>query len=171
MGIEIPGFSLAAGGTGPMGQEQGCRAKSSSESVNATGMAIQRFNRRVLIVDDEIAIGDTLGLIFRAEHYDVRVSYTAERAIEVISTWRPDLAILDVMLPGMNGIDLAIVIKANHPACQVLLFSGHAKTTTLLEEAGKRGYQFEVLAKPMHPTQMLERVSQLLAGSSEPAYD
>src|SRR3974390_2277854 len=134
-----------------------------SELINVTTMAIQRFSRKILIVDDEVAISDTLALIFRSQRYDVRVAYSAERAIEVIAEWRPDLAILDVMLPEMNGIDLAIGIKSNHSSCHVLLFSGHSNTTTLLEEAGRRGHQFEVMAKPVHPNLMLERASMLLA--------
>ena len=134
-------------------------------------MAIQRFSRRILIVDDEAAITDTLALIFRSRRYEVRVAYSAEDAIEVIAEWRPDLAILDVMLPEMNGIDLAIVVKSNHPCCHVLLFSGHSNTTVLLEEAGRKGHQFEVLAKPVHPNLMLERASVLLTGSGEPVYD
>ena len=142
-----------------------------SELINVTSMAIQRFSRKILIVDDEVAISDTLALIFRTQHYDVRVAYSAEHAIEVIAEWRPDLAILDVMLPEMNGIDLAIVVKSNHPCCHVLLFSGHSNTTVLLEEAGRRGHQFEVLAKPVHPNLMLERASMLLASSGEPVYD
>ena len=144
---------------------------SASKWGNATEMSIQDGRRRILIVDDELAIADTLALIFRTQHYDARVAYSAESAIELIAAWRPDLAILDVILPGMTGIDLAIVTKANHPRCQVLLFSGHANTTMLLEEAGKKGHQFEVLPKPVHPTVMLERASALLADHDEPMYD
>ena len=142
-----------------------------SQPSNATEMPIQKFSRRILIVDDEIAIADTLALIFRTQSYDVRVAYSAERAIEVIAECRPDLAIIDVMLPEMNGIDLAIVTKANYPGCHVLLFSGHANTAMLLEEAGRKGHRFEVLPKPVHPNLMLERAYELLAGPDEPAYD
>ncbi|HEY1578084.1 MAG TPA: response regulator [Terracidiphilus sp.] len=142
-----------------------------SQSGKVAGMPIQKTSRRILIVDDEIAIADTLVLIFRSEHYEVRVAYSAERAIEIIAEWRPDLAIIDVILPEMNGIDLAIVTKANYRSCHVLLFSGHANTTMLLEEAAKKGHQFEVLAKPIYPTVMLERASALLSGTDEPAYD
>jgi len=146
-------------------------ASGSSKRGNAAEMPIQDCMRRILIVDDEFAIADTLAMIFRTQHYDARVAYSAQSAIELIAQWRPDLAILDVILPGMTGIDLAIVIKANHPRCQVLLFSGHANTTMLLEEAGRKGFQFEVLAKPVHPTVMLERASALLAQHDEPMYD
>ena len=130
-------------------------------------MPMQKTTRRILIVDDEMAIADTLALIFKTQHYEARVAYSAERAIEILAEWRPDLAILDVILPEMNGIDLAIVIKANYPGCHVLLFSGHANTAMLLEEAGRKGHQFEVLAKPVHPNLMLERASALLGSNEE----
>ena len=134
-------------------------------------MAKPKNNRRILIVDDEKAIADTLALIFKTQHYEARVAYSAERAIETLAEWRPDLAVLDVVLPQMNGLDLAIVIKANYSACHVLLFSGNANTALLLEEAGRKGHQFEVLPKPVHPSVMLERASALLEGTEEPLYD
>jgi len=144
---------------------------SPASEQGAQGLASMKGGRRILIVDDEANIADTLALIFKMRRYDARVAYAAEDAIELISEWRPDLAVLDVMLPAMNGIDLAVVIKANYPACHVLLFSGHANTATLLAEAGKKGHQFEILAKPVYPDLMLERVSELLTMPDEPAYD
>jgi DNA-binding NtrC family response regulator len=134
-------------------------------------MPLQKNSRRILIVDDEVAIADTLALIFKTQHYEARAAYSAERAIEILAEWRPDLSILDVILPEMNGIDRAIVIKSNYPACHVMLFSGHANTAMLLEEAGRKGHQFEVLAKPVHPTLMLERASALLGSTEQPLYD
>jgi DNA-binding NtrC family response regulator len=118
----------------------------------------------VLIVDDDEAIADTLAAIFRLHGYDARVAYSAEEAIDNIASCVPDMALLDVNLPGMNGIDLAIVMKANHPGCHLLLVSGHEKTSSLLEEAAKKGHMFDILAKPIHPTFILERVKGLLSG-------
>jgi len=117
---------------------------------------------KVLIVDDEVTIADTLAMIFKAQRYEVRVAYSAEDAIETIATWQPDLAILDVVLPNMNGIDLAITTKINYPSCRVLLFSGNSNTGELLEQAARKGHTFEILAKPVHPELMLETASQLL---------
>ena len=142
-----------------------------SQVKQAVRMPIPKPTRRVLIVDDETAIADTLALIFKTQHYEARVAYSAERAIEILAEWRPDLAVLDVVLPEMNGIDLAIVIKANYATCHVLLFSGNTNTSVLLEEAGRKGHQFEVLAKPVHPNLMLERASELLGSSEEGLYD
>jgi len=156
-------------------------ASNSSNSAGATvaahekgwmmGIPLTKAARRILIVDDETAIADTLALIFQLQRYEVRVAYTAERAVEMIAEWVPELAVLDVMLPEMNGIELALVIKANHPRCHVLLFSGHANTGMLLEEAGRKGYQFEILAKPVQPELMLERASALLSGPDESIYN
>jgi CheY-like chemotaxis protein len=127
--------------------------------------------RRILIVDDELAIADTLQMIFHLQRYDARVAYTAERAAELMAKWQPELAIVDVILPEMNGIDLAIVIRANYPKCHVILFSGNTNTSTLLEEALRKGHNFEVLAKPVPPDLMLTRASELLGAPDDPAYD
>jgi DNA-binding NtrC family response regulator len=118
---------------------------------------------KVLIVDDEVPIADSLAMIFAARGFDVRATYSAESAIEVISLWQPDLAILDVILPGMNGIDLAIATRTNYPSCRIILFSGNADTSTLLEQAARKGYSFDVLAKPVHPELMLEAASSMLS--------
>ena len=119
--------------------------------------------RGILIVDDDRAITETLSVIFEKHGYAVRCAHSAETAIEIIARWEPDLAILDVMLPCMNGIDLAMVLKANRPACHLVLFSGHAGTPALMEEAAKRGNMFEILAKPAHPLFMLDFVASLFA--------
>lgn len=119
--------------------------------------------RKILIVDDERTIADTLALIFSSNGYEARTSYSAEQALEVLEEWRPDAAIIDVVLPGMNGIEFAIFLKASYQACQFLLFSGQPGTSDLLEEARRKGHLFEILAKPLHPSFMLATVSDMLS--------
>jgi DNA-binding response OmpR family regulator len=126
---------------------------------------------KILIVDDEPPIADTLALILRSRGYEVKAVYSAEEAIETIAVWAPQLAIVDVMLPLMNGIDLSIVLKANHAGCEILLFSGQPDTGPLLEEALRKGHRFEVLTKPLHPGFLLERVQMLLGTWREPFTD
>lgn len=124
---------------------------------------------KILIVDDDAPVSDTLALIFVKSGYAVRVAYSAEQAIETIASWSPDIALLDVMLPGKSGIDLALVLKDNHPHCKPLLFSGCDKATGLLEKAGQQGHTFDILAKPAHPLEVLQRTKDLLAVNSEGA--
>jgi DNA-binding NtrC family response regulator len=127
------------------------------------GMPDITRRRKILIIDDEVNVAETLGLIFSTSGYEVYVVASAEAAIELIPEWRPDVAIVDVMLPRMNGIDLAIVLKSNYPGCRIVLFSGQPDSTALLEEAWKKGHHFEILAKPLHPGFILDTVSNLLA--------
>jgi DNA-binding response OmpR family regulator len=130
-------------------------------------MDISVGGAKILIVDDETAVSDTLALIFEKNGFTVRVAYSAEQAIETIASWSPDLALLDVMLPGMNGVDLAIVLKENHPHCRLLLFSGSESAVAMLAEAGKRGHIFDILAKPAHPLELLQRARALLVADLE----
>ena len=131
--------------------------------------AAMETRKRILIVDDEVAIADTLALIFSGCGYEAVSAHSAEEAIETISQWEPDVAILDVMLPQMNGIEFGIVLKSNYPACRVLLVSGHPGTAELLEIARSRGHNFEILAKPLHPEVILQMVSSLLPGAANGA--
>jgi CheY-like chemotaxis protein len=61
-------------------------------------------------------------------------------------------------MPDMNGIDAAIKIREFLPACKILLFSGQAATADLLENARKHGHQFDILAKPVHPKDLLAKL-------------
>ena len=116
---------------------------------------------KILIVDDERVLAETLAIIFTNAGYDARAASSAERALELIADWCPDLAILDVVLPKMNGIDLAILLRANHPNCRIALFSGQLVTSDLLAEANASGHNFEIVVKPVHPAVLLSLASQL----------
>ena len=118
---------------------------------------------KILVVDDEDAIADTLGLILSSRGYEARIAGSAEDVIEGLSDWRPDLAILDVVLPGMNDVDLAVILRTSHPACRILLFSGHPSVGGILDRAKRDGHNFEILAKPVHPSIMLNVVSSMLS--------
>jgi CheY-like chemotaxis protein len=125
-------------------------------------MSPNHVPQKILIVDDERTVADSLNLILSGRGYETRAAYSAEQAIELLAQWQPDLAIIDVMLPQMNGIQLAGILRGNYPACRVLLISGHPGTSELLSAARDGGSSFEILAKPLHPTFILDTVSGLL---------
>ena len=113
---------------------------------------------KVLVADDEKVIADTLAIILNQNGYDASAVYTGTAAVEKARATCPDLVISDVIMPDMNGIDAAIKIRAFHPSCKILLFSGQAATADLLEDARKRGHEFEILAKPVHPSDLLQKL-------------
>jgi DNA-binding response OmpR family regulator len=125
--------------------------------------------RRVLIVDDEHSIADTLVAIFLMQGYAARAAYSAEEALALIAEWNPELAILDVYLPGMNGIDLAVLLKAQYPKCGLLLFSGASETSELMESARLVGHPFDVLAKPLPPADLLSRAAHFFPSKMGPS--
>lgn len=114
--------------------------------------------RKVLVVDDEKVIADTLAKILDLNGYDASAVYTGAAAVEAARTQQPELVISDVIMPDMNGIQAAIRIRAVLPGCKILLFSGQAATADLLENARAEGHEFEILAKPVHPADLLAKL-------------
>ena len=113
---------------------------------------------RVLVADDERVIADTLAIILNQAGYEASAVYSGTSAVEQAKAVRPDLLISDVIMPDMNGIDAAIKIRAALPSCKILLFSGQAATADLLENARQQGHEFEILAKPVHPQDLLAKL-------------
>ena len=113
---------------------------------------------RVLVVDDERVIADTLAMILNRSGFEARVSYSGDVALEMAATFQPDLLISDVIMPGITGVELAIKFRAVLPTCKVLLFSGQAAATNLLEKARAENYDFELIAKPVHPSDLIARM-------------
>ncbi len=113
---------------------------------------------RVLVVDDEHVIADTLAIILNQHGFDASPVYTGTGAVEMAREVKPDLVISDVIMPDMNGIEAAINIRGFLPSCKILLFSGQAATADLLETARAQGHEFEILAKPVHPQDLLAKL-------------
>jgi CheY-like chemotaxis protein len=120
----------------------------------------------VLVVDDESAIADTLSEILIRTGYAAMPVYDAEEALETALLMPPELLITDVVLPGMSGIELAIKIRRIFPDCKILLFSGQAATSDLLDSANRTGHKFELLSKPVHPSDLLAWASSSLKQTS-----
>lgn len=117
-----------------------------------------RVKPKVLVVDDERVIADTLAMILNQSGFDARAIYSGEKAVEMAATFAPDMLITDVIMADLNGIDAAIMIRSVLPNIKILLFSGQAATADLLENARTKGHEFEILAKPVHPQDLLSRL-------------
>lgn len=120
--------------------------------------------RRILIVDDASVVAETLELILLRWGHQPKVAHSAEEAIQILSGWKPDLAILDLVLPGMNGIELSDVLRANYPDCLSVLISGHPQAAELLKRAGSQGKFYSILPKPLDPALILA----IAAGAQSP---
>ena len=115
----------------------------------------------VYVVDDEPVITWTLAAILNASGFQATGFTSAADAIKAAESGCPSLLVTDVVMPGMNGIDLAIQFESICPDCKVLLFSGQATTGDLLNSAKEAGHDFELLAKPVHPKELLAALRKL----------
>lgn len=116
--------------------------------------------RKVLIVDDHRLIADTLAEILENAGFDTRAAYDGWQALDIAGRFHPDWLLTDVLMPQMNGVELAVAMRQAHPATAILLFSGQAGVSEILNEGLRRGYTFELIAKPVHPMKLIERLRQ-----------
>jgi len=119
---------------------------------------------RLLLVDDHEMVREGLKpiLVTEADFQIIGEAASAEQALELIRDWAPNLAIVDVCLPGMHGIDFSILLLVSHPQCRVLLVSGRPESADLVAHAASAGHPFEIYAKPTPPDELLMRAAELL---------
>lgn len=121
-------------------------------------MSEQHARPRIFVVDDEYIIASTLSTILQRNGFDSTYYTDPLKALEAARQQAPQLLITDVVMPGLSGIDLAIALKEDCPSCKVLLFSGQAATANLLQASREKGHDFELLSKPIHPTEFLKKI-------------
>jgi DNA-binding NtrC family response regulator len=127
------------------------RFESDAQQITNEGM-----QRRVLVVDDESLIADSVAAILSRNGYDAEAKYSGASALDSVRGRCPDIVVSDVVMPDVNGIQLAKAIRTICPKTRVVLFSGNVDTSSLLDDASMEGYFFEILAKPVHPLQLLK---------------
>ncbi len=119
-------------------------------------------------MDDEQTIADTLAMIFRGAGYEAYTAYNGLLGLEAAHKLQPDLVLSDVMMPGLDGVSMAMEIRRALPQIAVLLFSGQANTPDLLHQAEQKGIHFELLSKPVPPAEIIRKVASTLLNSGQP---
>jgi DNA-binding NtrC family response regulator len=121
----------------------------------------ERHSKRILVIDDERAIADSLTEILADSGYEALAFYDGYAAIDSAKAQCPDAVISDVVMPKLNGVDTVVAIQKICPNSRVLLFSGQAGVADILANARARGHSFELIPKPIHPDQLLRKLSAL----------
>lgn len=120
-----------------------------------------RETRKVLLVDDEVDFVDTLSERLQARWFKTAVTYSGEEALDKIEEDQPDVMILDLKMPGIDGIEVLRRVKQTHPDTEVIILTGHGseKEKQLAFELGAFAY----LEKPVD--------IELLSATIRKAYD
>jgi two-component system response regulator MtrA len=121
---------------------------------------------RVLVVDDDTALAEMLGIVLRGEGFDASFCGDGAQALEAFRASRPDLVLLDVMLPGRDGIEVCRQIRAESGVPIVMLT---AKTDTVDVVLGLESGADDYVVKPFKPKELVARVRARLRRTDEPA--
>jgi CheY-like chemotaxis protein len=116
---------------------------------------------RVLVIDDEKNLADTLVLILQGAGFHATAAYNGDSALQRLDAVSPDIVISDVIMPGINGVEVCAQIQLRYPNCQILLFSGQAATNEVINQARAQGFSWELLAKPIEPEDLIAKLSSL----------
>ena len=122
---------------------------------------------RVLVVDDDPALAEMLTIVLRGEGFDTAVVGDGTRALPAVRDLRPDVVLLDLMLPGMNGIDVCRAIRTESGVPIVMLT---AKTDTVDIVLGLESGADDYVVKPFKPKELVARIrARVRRTDAEPA--
>ena len=120
---------------------------------------------RVLLIDDEEEYAGTLAERLELRGISTQVVLDGDEGLAVIERDPPDIVLLDVMMPGIGGLETLRQIKGGHPRVQVLLLTGRGSTREGIE--GMRLGAFDYLMKPIQIEELIDRFQAALAARDE----
>src|SRR5688572_30400826 len=115
--------------------------------------------RRVLVVEDDITIAESVAARLRAEGFEVSVAFDGPSGVSVAASFQPDLVVLDVMLPGFDGLEVCRRIQAARPV-PVLMLTARGDEADVLVGLGVGADDY--LTKPFSMREVVARVAALL---------
>lgn len=120
------------------------------------------MNKKILIVDDNELIVEVMSFILTSNGYDVSSLYTGDHVVNEVESTHPDLLILDVMLPGIDGLDICRILKHNKATqnLPVIICSANDNLESAMKQEGAPN---DVLPKPFDMTVLLNKVELQLA--------
>jgi len=115
---------------------------------------------KILIVDDELVVRDSLGKWFASEGYTARPTGSAREALETIQQMEFDIALIDIKMPGMDGMELQSRLHEADPELTVIIMTGYASVETAVQALKHGAYDY--ITKPVDPDELSHLVANAL---------
>jgi DNA-binding NtrC family response regulator len=115
---------------------------------------------KILIVDDELVVRDSLGKWFASEGYTARPTASAREALETIQQMEFDIALIDIKMPGMDGMELQSRLHEADPDLTVIIMTGYASVETAVQALKHGAYDY--ITKPVDPDELSHLVANAL---------
>ena len=113
---------------------------------------------KVLLVDDEKQFVETLALRLEARDFAVATAFNGDQALDYLKGKDVDVVVLDVLMPGLSGIDTLREMKKIRPLTEVIMLTGHATVETAIE--GMKLGAFDYLMKPTEIEELVEKITK-----------
>lgn len=110
---------------------------------------------KILVVDDERLIADTIVAILRQDGFEAMAAYSGNEAVEQATAVCPDIMLSDYYMPDIDGLETARRVRSLCPNVKVILLSGQATALEFLSDPQQAQFDFQLLAKPIHPDALL----------------
>jgi two-component system alkaline phosphatase synthesis response regulator PhoP len=120
------------------------------------------FQAKILVVDDEVYILHILDFILGAENYDVITASNGEQALQKVRDENPDLIVLDIMMPKLDGYETCRIIKNDPKTKLIPVILLTAKGREVDQKLGKEVGASDYITKPFSPSKLIERVQAIL---------
>ena len=117
---------------------------------------------KILVVDDEIYIVHILDFSLGMEGYEVVTALDGEQALERVASEKPDLIVLDIMMPKLDGYEVCRAVKSNPATKNVPVILLSAKGRNVDQKMGFDVGADDYITKPFSPRKLVERINQLL---------
>jgi two-component system alkaline phosphatase synthesis response regulator PhoP len=117
---------------------------------------------KILVVDDEVYILHILDFILGAESYEVITATNGDQALHKVRDEKPDLVILDIMMPKLDGYETCRMIKSDPATSQIPVILLTAKGREVDQRLGKEVGANDYITKPFSPTKLIDRVQAIL---------
>ncbi|GAA3630272.1 two-component system response regulator MtrA [Microbacterium awajiense] len=121
---------------------------------------------RILVVDDDTALAEMIGIVLRTEGFEPVFCADGAKAVDIWRSERPELVLLDLMLPGMDGIEICTRIRAESGIPIIMLT---ARTDTADVVRGLESGADDYIVKPFNPKELVARIRTRLRPTSQPA--